>query len=173
MLLLTDDMGPTGVVPGSQYMALDRGPTPGGSEISIVGDGPMPEDFADRDRWFGEAIAQLGGVEGDGIAVENHLVELPPGSIAITHHQVFHRASRNTQQDPWRPMVKLGAARVSEPLPCHGCASDSAAAPVPSCIESTVAAMRRYVDVSAQQLSFLCLSLRRCREPGFSLPFVR
>ena len=105
--------GPTAVVPKSQYYSLDRGESPASSEISLNADGPMPADFAARDEWLQQSVDLLGGSVEDGFI--NHRVEVPPGAVVICHHQLFHRASRS-EKGFFRPMVKLGAARISEPL---------------------------------------------------------
>ena len=104
--------GPTAVVPRSQHYALDRGERPGGSEIGLSADGPMPEDFAARDEWLQASADCIGGSVDTGFI--DHRVEVPPGSVVICHHQLFHRASRS-EEGYFRPMVKLGAARISEP----------------------------------------------------------
>jgi hypothetical protein len=111
--------GPTAVVPGSQYLSCDRGPMPAGSEVGLSGGGsegggPMPRAHAQRDEWLRRSMGALaGGASGD--AFENKLVTVPIGGVIITHHQLFHRASR-AQPSNFRPMFKLGAARLSEPL---------------------------------------------------------
>jgi hypothetical protein len=126
------EMGPTGVVPGSQYYALDRGERPSSSEISLLAPGgPMPEDFEERDAWLQESADLIGGSAEMGFV--NHRVEVAPGSVIITHHQLFHRASR-AEEGSFRPMVKLGAARISEPVPP---ASSTADAPLPSTLPPT------------------------------------
>lgn len=38
------------------------------------------------------------------------------GTVVICHMDLFHRASRISGDAPWRPMIKLAAARMSEPL---------------------------------------------------------
>ena len=106
--------GPTAVVPRSQYYALDRGERPGASEIGLSADGPMPEEFELRDKWLQASADLIGGSAEDGFV--DYRVEVPPGSVVICHHQLFHRASRS-EEGYFRPMVKLGAARISEPLP--------------------------------------------------------
>jgi hypothetical protein len=105
--------GPTAVVPKSQYYALDRGERPASSEIGLDADGVMPADFAARDEWLQQSVDQIGGSVEDGFI--DYRVEVPPGAVVICHHQLFHRASRS-EKGFFRPMVKLGAARISEPL---------------------------------------------------------
>ena len=104
--------GPTAVVPKSHYYALDRGESPGASEISLNAEGPMPVELVERDTWLQASADLIGGSAEQGFT--NHLVTVPPGSVVITHHQLFHRASR-AEEGQFRPMVKLGAARISEP----------------------------------------------------------
>lgn len=106
------EQGPTAVVPHSQYYALDRGERPQSSEISLSAEGPMPSHFEARDEWLQQSVDQVGGSIEMGFI--NYRVEVPAGAVIICHHQLFHRASRS-EEGYFRPMVKLGAARISEP----------------------------------------------------------
>ena len=120
------EQGPTAVVPKSQYYAMDRGERPGASEIGLGADGPMPSDspdFVARDAWLQKSVDRIGGSAEDGFV--DYRVVVPPGAVVICHHQLFHRASRS-QQGYFRPIVKLGAALISEPV------SDGDAASPPS-----------------------------------------
>ena len=40
---------------------------------------------------------------------------VPAGTLAIVHHDMFHRATRHTEEAKWRPMIKMGAVRLVEP----------------------------------------------------------
>jgi hypothetical protein len=42
---------------------------------------------------------------------------VPAGTLAIVHHDMFHRATRHTDDCRWRPMIKMGAVRLVEPPP--------------------------------------------------------
>jgi len=44
-------------------------------------------------------------------------IEVPAGTLAVVHHDMFHRQCRHDEDAVWRPMIKMGAVRVAEPLP--------------------------------------------------------
>ncbi len=109
--------------------------------MRLAGPGEMPAEHGARDRWLRESIEPLGG-DGFGTADEDLRVVVPTGAVLITHCEhhcqmahftvssklmlradhIFHRASRHSGGDtPWRPMVKMGAARVSEPAAGAAC----------------------------------------------------
>ena len=116
---------------------MDRGPSPASSEISLGGEGPMPaDDLEARDVWLQQSVDTIGG---DGFI--DHRVVVPPGSVVVTHHQIFHRASR-AEDGTFRPMVKLGAARISEPLPAEAAAADAETAEDSALLQ----AMRAYTQ---------------------------
>ena len=96
--------GPTAVVPGSHHFMPDA---------ELVSDlGPMPDNHEDRDAWLLQQANSFGD-EGR----QDFRAVVPPGAVLITDYHIYHRASRNAGPDaPWRPNVKMGAARISEPV---------------------------------------------------------
>ena len=97
------EQGPTAVVPGSHSFMPDA------DLVSALG--PMPEPHADRDAWLLKQANSFGD-EGR----EDFRAVVPPGAVLLTDYHIYHRASRNAGPDaPWRPNVKMGAARISEP----------------------------------------------------------
>eukprot|EP01051_Picozoa_sp_SAG22_P003467 SAG22_NODE_169_length_16721_cov_6.494104_9_plen_699_part_00 len=97
------EQGPTAIVPGSNHFMPDAD--------LIVGLGPMPEPHAARDEW----LLKQANSFGDAGRLDFRVV-VPPGSVLLTDYHIYHRASRSAGPDaPWRPNVKLGAARISEP----------------------------------------------------------
>jgi hypothetical protein len=99
----TLDQGPTAIVPGSHHFMPDS------ALVSSMG--PMPESHKDRDEWLLKQANSFGD-EGR----EDFRVVVPPGAVLITDYHIYHRASRNAGPDaPWRPNVKMGASRISEP----------------------------------------------------------
>jgi hypothetical protein len=135
------EMGQTAVIAGSQYFSVDRGANWVHSEDRLqrlfVPPLSQPEmraaleehyafragsvsDLAERDRILGADLALLGDSER---ATERFLT-VPPGSVAIIHFDLFHRGARAAAADPWRPMFKFSASRVSAP------AAETAATPV-------------------------------------------
>lgn len=100
----TLDQGPTAVVPGSNYFMPDSD--------RVANLGPMPKSHAARDEWLLQQANSFGD-EGR----EDFRVVVPPGAVLITDYHIYHRASRNAGPDaPWRPNVKMGASRISEPV---------------------------------------------------------
>eukprot|EP01043_Picozoa_sp_COSAG02_P022777 COSAG02_NODE_1193_length_13958_cov_4.939029_14_plen_669_part_00 len=99
----TLDQGPTAIVPGSHHFMPDSG--------LVSNLGPMPDSHEDRDAWLLKQANSFGD-EGR----EDFRVIVPPGAVLITDYHIYHRASRNAGPDsPWRPNVKMGASRISEP----------------------------------------------------------
>jgi hypothetical protein len=60
---------------------------------------------------------------------------VPAGSLLVMHRDVFHRGGRAWPGATWRPMFKMGASRVSDPLP----ASASTSSVVPPLSAATTA----------------------------------
>ncbi|KAI9011578.1 hypothetical protein DFJ74DRAFT_734670 [Hyaloraphidium curvatum] len=111
-----DDMGPTEVVPGSQYFdnsfedgeevhgddRLDRGFTP------EAGSDP---DLAGRDRRLAQALATMPAP-----AAAKRLTLPEAGAFVIVHHDIVHRGTRQAPGcDKLRFMAKFTFLRTSEP----------------------------------------------------------
>jgi hypothetical protein len=120
----TLDMGPTGILPGSQYYGLDgEGARAGSSaehglpmssaELMAAGD-----DLAARDASLDAAGGLLrGGAAGaEGELFGQLKMQVPAGTLAIVHHDMFHRQCRHGPDCVWRPVIKMGAVRLAEPL---------------------------------------------------------
>ena len=141
----TLDMGPTGIIPGSQYYAIDREGAPSSEHGLPMAPG---EDLATRDASLDAAGGLLrGGVPGaDGELFGQLKIQVPAGTLAIVHHgegrpisttlpcivlplafrtcltrgravppDMFHRQCRHGPACVWRPMIKMGAVRLAEP----------------------------------------------------------
>jgi hypothetical protein len=77
----------------------------------VAGLGPMPEPHDERDAWLLKQANSFGD-EGR----QDFRAVVPKGAVLLTDYHIYHRASRNAGPDaPWRPNVKMGAARISEP----------------------------------------------------------
>jgi hypothetical protein len=135
----TLDMGPTCVLPGTQYPALDREgahtseqhlqrPRPATDNASPPPALPPPHVKGPEDvRRIEDARSLLGDP-----TLQEHKLLVPAGSMVLCHLDLFHRASRRRTTSaassgekepvappPWRPMMGIrNAVRVSDPLPC-------------------------------------------------------
>ena len=133
---VTIDMGPTAVIARSHILGIDREgfresedrlerdltpPTPARGEASraawaqkhvSASDLTNHPDLALRDSARVSAAKDLLGDD----SLEETFVEVPAGTVVLCHHDLFHRASRISGDAPWRPMIKLAAARMSEPI---------------------------------------------------------
>ena len=91
------------MVPGSHHFMPDA------DVVSNLG--PMPESHEARDEWLLKQANSFGD-EGR----QDFRAVVPPGAVLLTDYHIYHRASRNAGPDaPWRPNVKMGASRISEP----------------------------------------------------------
>jgi hypothetical protein len=72
--------------------------------------------------------------------------------VLLTDYHIYHRASRNRPGAPWRPNVKMGAARISEPTAADrpSWASASAAEPPLDATPAVHTAVR--IEASAMAL---------------------
>ena len=68
-------------------------------------------DLAVRDEARVRGARELLGDD----SMEEVFVTVPGGTVVLCHHDLFHRASRSEQGARWRPMLKVAAARMSEP----------------------------------------------------------
>jgi hypothetical protein len=134
----TIEMGPTAVLPRSHFLGIDRE----GffhSEDRLLPEyqpPPAPRSRASRSVWLQKHAAarartlypdltirdalRLAGARellGDA-GIHEHFLTVPAGSAVLCHHDLFHRAARRRAVSAaWRPMLKVAAARVSEPVP--------------------------------------------------------
>ena len=87
----TASMGPTSVIPKSQFLDVIEGKAGAGGRTT--GGGAAPVQVEEEVR-----------------------VVVPPGTILLHHYEISHRATGRKQEDaPWRCMFKLQFARCSEP----------------------------------------------------------
>lgn len=118
-------MGPTSVIPGSQYPGLDREGAhtseqhlslPLSADEAAALEEPLPppevEGAMDRHR-IADAKVMLGRDD----VTEVKLV-VPAGSLVLCHHDLFHRGSRALVDSvPWRPMFGIrNLVRGSDPV---------------------------------------------------------
>ncbi len=145
----TLDMGCTAVCRGSQYLTVDRERWPNSEDRLDVGAPPKAsatddqalkhwrvlderarrvpsmEDATAREVALSAPIARLGLCAKD---AEVRVV-VPPGGLLVCHRECYHRATRRADGARWRPMFKMGASRVCDPVcPAWVCADDLAAA---------------------------------------------
>ena len=145
----TVDMGRTAVCRGSQYLTVDRDRWPNSEDRLDVGAPPQAsatdeqalahwrtldegarrvpsmEDAVARDEALAAPIQRLGLRAGD---AEVRVV-VPAGGVLLCHRECYHRATRRNEGAAWRPMFKMGASRVCDPVgPSWAC---SAARPAP------------------------------------------
>lgn len=87
----TANMGPTSVIPKSQFLDVIEGKAGVGGRTTGGGAAPVQVD-------------------------EEVRVVVPPGTILLHHYEISHRATGRKEDDaPWRCMFKLQFARCSEP----------------------------------------------------------
>lgn len=87
----TANMGPTSVIPKSQFLDVIEGKASAGGRTTGGGAAPVQVD-------------------------EEVRVIVPPGTILLHHYEISHRATgRKAEDAPWRCMFKLQFARCSEP----------------------------------------------------------
>ncbi len=135
----TLDLGPTSVLPTTQYSSVDRAGFHNSEErLSPFLRPPVGEDAkvpAGKAGYWQRAssaeieFTQAQSLEKQDAARINNAVELlgdktleeykvcvPAGSVVICHIDLFHRASRKTVEADWRPMFAVrSVARVSDP----------------------------------------------------------
>ncbi len=128
----TLEMGPTVILPGSQYWNVDHEAIENARgedrldydfEAAAVG---RNEDTALRDRMLDDAVRALAP------ALNPMPVEVPAGSVVLVHFDLVHRASRSVSPDD-RFMYKFWFCRTTEPEPGSAIkvmATDSRRAPV-------------------------------------------
>eukprot|EP01043_Picozoa_sp_COSAG02_P051050 COSAG02_NODE_5323_length_4438_cov_6.014519_3_plen_744_part_00 len=145
----TLDMGCTAVCRGSQYLTVDRERWPNSEDRLDVGAPPdvsatddqalkhwrilderarrVPgmADATAREAALSAPIARLGLCADD---AEVRVV-VPPGGVLVCHRECYHRATRCAVGARWRPMFKMGASRVCDPVcPAWVCSDDLTAA---------------------------------------------
>ena len=132
----TLEMGTTAVCRGSQYLAVDRERWPNSEDRLDVGL-PPPASASDDEalrHWrrldeqarLVPSLADVAARE-DALAAPIHRLGLraaeaelrvvvPPGGVLLCHRECFHRATRPHEGAAWRPMFKMGASRVCDPV---------------------------------------------------------
>jgi hypothetical protein len=103
----TEDMGPTGVLPGSQFLQIGRHANDG--PRSVVSPHTQPadlngDDLVARDAWL-QACAEAVDPQ-----LEEHKVSEfcdYGGTVFVLHFGMLHRACRNLPGSIWRNMFKL------------------------------------------------------------------
>ena len=110
---VTLDMGPTEILPGTQYWNVNRGGT-GRTEGEDRFDGTVPPEVmngmteAERTSHFEQQVQEF----------DRHtrplLLELPKGSLLLVHFDLFHRGTRSVSEDQ-RFMYKFWYVRTTEP----------------------------------------------------------
>ena len=114
----TEDMGPTGLLPRSQYFTRNHeGALQGEDQLDIrVSDGRMSSDeLSQRDECLREAVASLEPHQ----PFQEMKAVVPAGTCILMHYDIFHRATRRIPDDanvPWRAMLKFQYVRTTEPM---------------------------------------------------------
>ena len=134
----TIEMGATCLVPSSQYYSVDREGWFQSEDRLENGGHSLDEDApttgeASLERWRGlaQATGGVGSIEDDdereaklagcianlGMAPASQLrMVVPAGSFLVMHSHCYHRGGRAWPGAKWRPMFKMGASRVSDPV---------------------------------------------------------
>ena len=114
----TEDMGPTGILPGSQLLQMGRHANLSPSslidpESPLFNQGDMSnEDLAARDRYLRASVDALDP------SLEEHKVSEYceyGGTVFMLHFGMLHRACRNLPGSIWRNMFKFQFFRSSAP----------------------------------------------------------
>lgn len=132
----TLDMGCTAVCRGSQFLTVDRQRWPNSEDRLDVG-APPHSSVSDEQalaHWrlrdekargvpsmddpVGREQALAAPVSNLGLFAEDAEVRVvvPRGGVLLCHRECFHRATRAVEGAAWRPMFKLGASRVCDPV---------------------------------------------------------
>ena len=132
----TLEMGCTAVCRGSQFLTVDRHRWPNSEDRLDVGLPPQAsmsdEEALAHWRVLDEEARRVPRID-DPIAREEALatpistlglhavdaelrVVVPPGGVILCHRECFHRATRPVEGAAWRPMFKMGASRVCDPV---------------------------------------------------------
>ena len=107
------DMGPTEILPGTQYWNVNREGT-GRTEGEDRFDGTLSQDTVDdmseleREQYFQKQVLEFDR------SVKPLRLELPKGSLVLVHFDLFHRGTRSVGNDP-RFMYKFWFVRTIEP----------------------------------------------------------
>lgn len=110
---VTLDMGPTEILPGTQYWNVDRAGTGRTEGEDRFGGTIQPEVMngmteAERIRHFEQQVQEF----------DRHTrplrLELPKGSLLLVHFDLFHRGTRSVSEDQ-RFMYKFWYVRTTEP----------------------------------------------------------
>eukprot|EP01052_Picozoa_sp_SAG31_P032967 SAG31_NODE_3670_length_4002_cov_17.262875_1_plen_745_part_00 len=132
----TLEMGCTAVCRGSQFLTVDRHRWPNSEDRLDVGVPPQAlasdEQALTHWRMLDEKARRVPSVEDPvarnealaapisklGLRAENAEVRVvvPPGGVLLCHRECFHRATRAMEGAAWRPMFKMGASRVCDPV---------------------------------------------------------
>ncbi len=113
---VTEENGPTEVIPGSAYWTLDH--EIGDNDWHSIDlldrdfgrDVQNAEDLGFRDQRLQDAVDSLQIPQ-----LERKFVHLPKGSVVLVHYDLLHRGSRKLPDSPDRFMFKFHFARTHEP----------------------------------------------------------
>lgn len=142
---VTEDSGPTEVLPGTQYWTTnfekDDGAWHRGDAVDkhIRPDELATDDLDARDRRL-QAVLDLLGIDN----VRRHKIHLPAGSAVLAHYDLMHRGSRASPAfDGRRFMYKFYYFRTRDPLrpSWRNLVAEPLPAPAPSPLDRIVEAI--------------------------------
>ena len=113
---VTDDNGPTEVLPGTQYWTTNfenpDGTWHGGDALVKHGrqDALRSDDPAWREGFIEEVVESL-GIAG----LRRHRILVPPGGVVLAHYDLMHRGTRATAHSGRRFMYKFYLLRTRDP----------------------------------------------------------
>ena len=110
-----ENMGPTGVLPGSQYLQIGRHADSSPSSLLEQPFSGNEPDLAERDRLLAASAAAL-----DPELEEHKVSEYCEygGTVFVLHFGMLHRACRSMPGAIWRNMFKLQFFRSTAPTNC-------------------------------------------------------
>lgn len=136
---ITANMGPTAVLPRSHFLGINKDgfsaseqrlmpdlvpPVPARGRASVQAWAQKQAAAAALNSHADLAVRDAERMHGARELLGDHdlaevFATVPEGSCLLCHHDLFHRASRVSPGANWRPMIKIAAARMSDPPPSH------------------------------------------------------
>lgn len=146
------DMGPTSVLKGSQYLAMNH------EERPNIGENCHPE----YGMWGSpEENREIAMYIDKSLEMEERFVTVEEGSICLMHYDLFHRASKRSPDSTERFMFKFQFLRVNEPCPRQ----DAALGPK---VVMTLADPNHAMHIVHEEILMWYAGMRQDSDPDFT-----